>query len=93
MKILFLLLSLLLLTEEVLAQSKQPQSAVKSVRRGKDSTEINFEETLLEGQMRTPGGSMLQGRKAQNKHQMLRLREHFRRELGGSRYGARAVSR
>jgi len=53
----------------------------------KDSTNINFEATLLEGKMKAPAGTFLQGRKIQDKTQMVNLRKHFRRELRRSRGG------
>ena len=57
-----------------------------------DQTNINFEETLLEGKMKAPAGTFLQGRKEQQKNQLVNLRTQFRKELRRSRAGARALS-
>jgi hypothetical protein len=65
----------------------------KTVPRSERSmTEINFGDTLIEGQMKAPDGFFLQGRNKQAMSQMVRLRSHFRSELASSRAGVRYLS-
>ncbi len=68
------------------------KSAVGSATVSKDQTSVNFEETLLEGKMKAPAGTFLQGRKDQHKNQMVQLRKNFRRELKRSKGGVRALT-
>ncbi len=67
-------------------------SATGAARVSKDHTSIDFEETLLEGKMKAPAGTFLQGRKDQQKNQMVQLRTNFRRELKRSKGGVRALT-
>lgn len=53
-------------------------------------TNIDFNETLIDGQMKAPSGFFLQGRKSQSLSQMVRLRSNFRRELTGSGAGVKS---
>ena len=47
----------------------------------KDSTNIDFGETMIDGHMQAPQGFFLQGRQAQSMSQMVKLRSKFRSEL------------
>ena len=70
--------------------STTPRAEKKTER---NRTEINFGETMIEGQMKAPDGFFLQGRNQQSMSQMVRLRSHFRSELGSSRAGVRYLSK
>jgi hypothetical protein len=52
---------------------------------------FDFDETLLQGKMSAPDGFMLQGRKEQDKKQMVNLRESFKTQLMNSRAAVRAI--
>ncbi len=73
--------------------ANQPFAPAPRTRKEKVSTELNFEETLLEGQMRAPAGSILQGRKLQGKQQMVKLRRSFKRQLRHSRGGVQSATK
>lgn len=73
-------------------EGERPSATGASRGGSKDSTTIDFEETLLEGKMKAPAGTFLQGRKDQYKNQMVQLRTNFRRELKRSKGGVRALT-
>ena len=54
-------------------------------------TQINFNETLIEGKMAAPAGFFLQGRQAQDLTQMVKLRSNFRNELRNSKSAVKAL--
>lgn len=57
------------------------------------STEFNFSETSIQGNMKTPDGFYIQGRKAQSLEEMVKLRSSFKKELLDSLYGVESVVR
>ena len=57
---------------------------------GKDVTQVNFEDTMIEGKMKAPSSFMLQGRQNQAS-QLVKLRANFREELRDSQPGARST--
>jgi len=73
-----------------LAQQNQ-RGSLSSEYAAVSSTEHDFTETMIDGQVRAPDGFFLQGRKGQSLSQMVRLRSNFRRELRNSRSGMKAV--
>ncbi len=75
------------------AAAEEPGGALMKSEGPKPTTNINFEETLLEGQFRMPAGSYLQGRKIQGKSQMVKLRSDFRSNVRESKSGVRALSK
>lgn len=90
-----LLLCLFAGADEALA--KAPSKAAPGKRRLNDnnfataaSTQVDFNETLIDGQMKAPQGFFLQGRNAQSLSQMVRLRSNFSRELRNSKSAAKA---
>lgn len=54
------------------------------------TTQVDFNETLIDGQMKAPQGFFLQGRNPQSLSQMVRLRSNFSRELKNSKSAAKA---
>lgn len=50
----------------------------------RSSTKIDFNETAIDGRLKAPEGFFLQGRKAQDMQNLLKLRSDFRKELSGS---------
>ncbi len=54
------------------------------------TTQVDFNETLIDGQMKAPQGFFLQGRNPQSLSQMVRLRANFARELRNSKAAAKA---
>lgn len=54
------------------------------------TTQVDFNETLIDGQMKAPTGFFLQGRNPQSLSQMVRLRSNFSRELRNSKSAAKA---
>lgn len=59
----------------------EPKNAGYTVR---SSTKIDFNEASIEGRLKAPDGFFLQGRKAQDMQNLLKLRSDFRKELSGS---------
>ena len=57
------------------------------------STEFNFSETSIQGNMKTPDGFYIQGRKAQTLEEMVKLRSSFKKEILDSLYGVESVTR
>ena len=60
-------------------------------RKEASSTTYNFEETMLEGKMKVPTVSLLQGRVSQAKKQMIRLRNNFHMKLRKSPHGVSTI--
>ncbi len=58
----------------------------------KDQTSLDFDSTLLEGQMRAPDGFLLRGRMSQSMSEMVKLRSNFRKELIRSRQAVKAIA-
>lgn len=54
------------------------------------TTQVDFNDTLIDGQMKAPQGFFLQGRNPQSLSQMVRLRSNFSRELKNSKAAAKA---
>ena len=50
----------------------------------RSSTKIDFNEAAIDGHLKAPDGFFLQGRKAQDMQNLLKLRSDFRKELSGS---------
>lgn len=57
------------------------------------STKIDFDSTLIDGQMRAPQGFFLQGRNKQSLSNMVNLRSGFKQELRNSRSAVKAMVR
>ncbi len=55
------------------------------------STNIDFDDTLIEGKMKAPAGFYLQGRQAQTLTQMIKLRSNFRSELRNSKSAVKSL--
>lgn len=55
------------------------------------STKLDFSEALIDGKMKAPVGFMISGRQNQSLTQMVKLRSEFRRELRGSKLGAKSL--
>jgi hypothetical protein len=56
-----------------------------------DSTNIDFNETNIDGKMAAPAGFFLQGRQAQSLSQMVKLRSKWRSELRNSKSAVKSV--
>jgi hypothetical protein len=69
----------------------KPKGRLSGSVKTTSSTQIDFNETLIEGKMKAPSGFFIQGRKTQSMSQMVRLRSSFRNKLTQSRYGVRAI--
>lgn len=57
------------------------------------STDFNFSETSIMGNMKTPDGFYLQGSKSQNLKDMVKLRSSFKQELLDSYNGVKSVAK
>lgn len=57
------------------------------------STKIDFDSTLIDGQMKAPQGFFLQGRNKQSLSNMVNLRSNFKQELRNSRSAVKAMVR
>ncbi len=57
------------------------------------STKIDFDSTLIDGQMKAPQGFFLQGRNKQSLSNMVNLRSGFKQELRNSRSAVKAMVR
>lgn len=55
------------------------------------STKIDFTETAIDGQMKSPEGFMLQGQQGNSMSQMVKLRSNFRNELNNSKSATKAI--
>lgn len=58
-----------------------------------DKTNIDFSETMIDGQMQAPSGFYLQGKQSQSMTQMVRLRSKFRSELRNSKSAVKSISK
>jgi hypothetical protein len=56
-----------------------------------DRTNIDFNDTMIDGKMQAPQGFFLQGRQGQTMSQMVRLRSKFRSELRNSKSAVKAL--
>lgn len=56
-------------------------------------TEIDFNETLIDGRMKVPSGFFIQGRQAQAMSQMVKLRSNFRKELKKSKNAVKVITK
>jgi len=55
------------------------------------STNFNFNETAIDGEMRAPNGFFLQGRQSQSLSQMVKLRSSWKRQMRNSSSGVKAT--
>ena len=54
---------------------------------GRDQTTMDFEDTLIEGQMKAPNGFFIQGEKKQGTiNQMVKLKTNFKPNIKSSQY-------
>ena len=83
------LLSLPALGQEKAAKKKKG----KQLRNEQFSTSYDFEESVLQGQMKVPLSMVLKGRREASKGQIIELRKNFRNELRSSRPGVLRHSR
>jgi len=74
-------------SEEAYENNGRLSGSIKSTNR----TQIDFNETLIEGKMKAPSGFFIQGRQAQSMAQMVKLRSNFRNKLIQSKYGVKAI--
>ena len=96
MKKLLTIICILLLTAGTsVADSKKKKSKKKSKTDASFftalKTNIDFDDTLIEGKMKAPAGFYLQGRQAQTLTQMIKLRSNFRSELRNSRSAVKSL--
>ena len=75
------------------SSSNQPndKGKVNGAWVAKDSTNIDFSETMIDGKMQAPQGFFLQGRQAQSLSQMVKLRSKFRSELRNSKSAVKSL--
>lgn len=55
------------------------------------STRIDFSDTAVDGQMKSPEGFMLQGNQRSSLSDMVKLRSNFRNELNNSKSATKAI--
>jgi hypothetical protein len=55
------------------------------------SSSFNFEETMIDGKMKSPNGFLLEGRKRSSQQNMIQLRTNFNQELLDSKAAVMAV--
>jgi hypothetical protein len=55
------------------------------------STKLDFDSTMVDGQMKAPQGFFLQGRNKQSLSNMVKLRSNFKEELRNSRSAVKAM--
>lgn len=61
--------------------------------RASDTTQMDFDSSMIDGEMRAPSGFYLQGRSRQDLKSMVRLRSGFRERLEDSRSAVKAMVR
>lgn len=86
---LIMFISSIALAEDKAATGARPQVSDDAAVMSR--TQINFNETLIEGKMQAPAGFFLQGRQAQDLSQMVKLRSNFRSELRNSKSAVKAL--
>lgn len=57
------------------------------------STNLDFDQTLIDGRMKAPAGFFLQGRNKQSLSNMVKLRSNFKQELRNSKTAVKAMVR
>ena len=88
MKVILSLFVMVAIAMPVMAQDEQKKKPkVRRVRNEAFSTKFDFEESVLQGQMKVPLSVVLKGRRASSKGQIIELRKNFRNELRSSRPG------
>lgn len=65
----------------------------RSQERAIYSTNIDFDSTIIDGQMKAPTGFFLQGRNKQSLSNMVKLRSNFNQRLENSRTAVKALVR
>lgn len=97
--LLFLALVMVLLAEASAyaqgSQGRQQRPGVVDQKRPaqQSSTHLDFDSTMVDGQMKAPSGFFLQGRNRQDLHSMVQLRSTFREELKDSRSAVKGMIR
>jgi hypothetical protein len=69
----------------------QPRKSLDSEEKIVYSTKIDFDSTLVDGQMKAPQGFFLQGRNKQSLTNMVKLRSEFKDELRNSKSAVKAL--
>ena len=83
---------MLLITSSASLLSAEEESRPDYVKEALlSSTKLDFSEALIDGKMKAPVGFMISGRQNQSLTQMVKLRSEFRRELRGSKSGAKSL--
>ena len=78
MKRVFLVLSVLLIAGTLFAQEMDEQGRLVKYRQ---KTVIDFEDIMLEGQIKKPTGSFLSDRKGKQFQTLINLKKEFNKEL------------
>lgn len=76
--------------EEEQPQYKE-QGRLTGTVKAQSKTNIDFNETLIEGQMKVPQGFFIQGRQGQSMANMVKLRSNFRSKLKQSKHAVKAL--
>ena len=82
-----------ILSLSALGQEKTTAKKKKRMKNEQFSTSYDFEESVLQGQMKVPLSMVLKGRREASKGQIIELRRNFRNELRSSRPGVLRHSR
>lgn len=72
---------------------EETKEILKSEEKVTYSTNMDFENTLIDGRMKAPAGFFLQGRNKQSLSNMVKLRSNFKQELRNSKYAVKALVR
>ncbi len=96
-KMIFVMFVAVSFNSEVIAKSKKERFRASGNQRNVSTddsrTNIDFNETLIEGQTKAPQGFLLQGHQSQSLSNMVKLRSDFKSELRNSKDAVHALVR
>ncbi len=94
MKLLAVILLGISISRPVLAEGvDEPKKNLESEEKVTYSTNLDFDQTLIDGRMKAPAGFFLQGRNKQSLSNMVKLRSNFKQELRNSKTAVKAMVR
>ncbi|MGE0174141.1 MAG: hypothetical protein AB7T49_15195 [Oligoflexales bacterium] len=89
-KILLAAMAIIGYSNEAIGQDA-PRKSLESEEKIVYSTKIDFDSTLVDGQLKAPQGFFLQGRNKQSLTNMVKLRSDFKEELRNSKSAVKAA--
>ena len=91
-------MSIMVIALFILSSQIRAQTVSKDLNRNAEekvtySTNLDFDSTMIDGQMKAPTGFFLQGRNRQSLSNMVKLRSNFQKRLGNSKSAVKAMVR